>query len=83
MLLTKLLLIKYNQMQSPLGKNIVSSCLRYNVAIDDILSVLELSGRGWGVEPPGHFSTHPPHVFLPWGQATVKNGMQKSMYFPL
>ena len=31
--------IKYNQMQSPLGKNIVSSCLRYNVAIDDFLSL--------------------------------------------
>ena len=26
-------------MQSPLGKNIVSSCLRYNVAIDDFLSL--------------------------------------------
>ena len=26
-------------MQSPLGKNIVSSCLCYNVAIDDFLSL--------------------------------------------
>ena len=31
--------IKYNQMQSPLGKNIVSSCIRYSVAIDDFLSL--------------------------------------------
>ena len=31
--------IKYNQMQSPLGKNIVSSCIHYNVAIDDFLSL--------------------------------------------
>ena len=30
---------KYNQMQSPLGKNIVSSCISYNVAIDDFLSL--------------------------------------------